>query len=91
MTLLGWALTSRMPMLGPSAPAVRFGGTRGPGSWAGSFLASSALLLPGNGSTHFAVFKDGGSVADCCSGVVYWGGSGVEDDMGHLLGKAPSS
>ena len=21
----------------------------------------------------------------------YWGGSGVEDDMGHLLGKAPSS
>jgi len=89
--------------LGPSAPAVRFGGTRGPGSWAGSFLASSALLLPGNGSTHFAVFKDGGSVADCCSGVVYWGGSGVgistapaqpggavDDDDGAGAGAPPA-
>ena len=63
--------------LGPGAPAVHFAGAHGPGAWDGSFLHNSALTLPGNGSTHFAVFRDGGSTASCCSGIVFWGGADI--------------
>ena len=50
-------------------PAVRFNG-------AGEFLGNPNTTLP-EGSTHFAVLRDTGSAAQCCSGVTFW-----ESDVG---------
>jgi len=52
---------------GPGAAGVRFDGKR-------AFLGDAGLALPGEDSTHFAVFRDRGSSSACCSGVVFFQG-----------------
>ena len=75
---------------GPGAPGVRFDGVS-------TFLESATLALPGADSTHFAVFRDGGSASSGCSGVLFFRGacvglstaavSSADDDDG--AGRAP--
>ena len=78
---------------GEGAPAVRFDGER-------TFLESATLALPGPDSTHFAVFRDGGSATACCSGVLFWKGAFVglstvaanaadDDDLSPSAGRSP--
>ena len=56
--------------LGPNEPGIYFDGVK----TLLEYNNGTESLLPGGstGSTHFAVFRDEGSTALCCSGVLFW-------------------